>query len=220
MKIDEYIKTSEEIKNRYNKTLEEVNKIKIQAGKEFTTSNNQLMKKARTQGLFVVKLGDFIDKLCYVHNLKKEDLNIAVDLHVVVDGNAKRTPTIRLFDNNPANAEYKKMAITITSKKNAEFFESFYAPFRLYGYGLADGSKFRDNLNYEKKHNGKKTLTLLTWKPGNEENLMIDFSMAMQNNLSENSKEALFHCIREKEARQKIQKKNSKQKTTTETRSK
>ena len=59
MKIEEYIKISEEIKDRYNQTLSELNKLKIQAGNDFTQSTKQLMKKAKAQNLFVVKLWGF-----------------------------------------------------------------------------------------------------------------------------------------------------------------
>ena len=65
-------------------------------------------------------------------------------------------------------------------------------------HNLTDGSKFRDNLIYEKFKSGKQTYTRLSMKQDNIENLMIDFGFDIKN-LSGTATDVLLECIRKKE---------------------
>ena len=152
MKLDEYLQSIKDIKSNFDITIIQLKKQEKDAANSYSTSIDNLKKKAIREGLFRLRLGDFIEELCSNHRISKDDLNVSVDLSLIIPGDAKRLPTLKIYDNDQRNREFKKMTISISSKLPTwKFLESITVPFKLTHNVLADGTKFRENLIYEKK---------------------------------------------------------------------
>ena len=164
-----------------------------------------LHKEAKKDGLFKVRLGDFKKELCDTLGINKDDLNVFIDMSLIIQGDARRINTLKIFDNAPGSYEKRRFAINLKSTNpRVKYSESITAPFRLTFHNLTDGSKFRDNLIYEKFKSGKQTYTRLSMKQDNIENLMIDFSLDIKN-LSGTATDVLLECIRKKEKKTETQ---------------
>jgi hypothetical protein len=160
----------------------------------------KLYKKARQENLFRVKLSDFIEQLAKSYNLSKNDLTATAEIKVIFPGlNANNSSVLRMFDNSPVAAKQKIMKIKVKSiTPNWNFEDIYEVRFNIFFNYLANGQKFRDILDMKKDR--EKHETIITLKPNNEENLVVDFSHAMLNGqLKSKPLEALYTCIRNKE---------------------
>ena len=161
----------------------------------------KLFKKARQEGLFRVKLTDFVEQLARTFSLTKEDFKVNAELKVIFPGlNANNSSVLRMFDLSPNAREQKIMKVTVKSTTtNWNFEESYDIRFNICANSLANGQKFREALNFEKDRERKQTI--ITLKPNSEENLMVDFTHAYLNGqLKAKSLSALFTCVKNKEA--------------------
>lgn len=195
MKLDEFVKFKSQLRKS---DLDYVTKVKA------------LKMKAKNEGLFKIRLGDYVEALCEKLGISRDELDVNVAMFIVIEGDASRLPTIKIYDGDKRFKDQKIYTVYLNSKnKEVPFATQITVPFTLLNHTLADGSKFRSNLIIEKeKTEGSKpkTYSTLTFKQENAENLIMDLTSAYFNGMDKKARETLIAFIKKREREEELAK--------------